>query len=178
MSLRIPRPLYELGQEAPLIPRQVDADLTDFKFSNDDSIASFQDAWCRVESPEYQNVRNKVTVVVGEGALHTNIQYLPEQTIVMVGNEPEQVKYMDYYTFIFQTARDQKEWITATGPRSTGLVYKQEVRALSQRLLVMPTYLNGYLWRQMCLYLLLLAMAFVKTLPPCMPLVHFMDWTI
>jgi hypothetical protein len=63
-----------------------------------------------------------VAIIVGESALHTNVQYIPEETIILLGNEPEQVKYMDYYAFNFQTAKGQKEWITATGPRNTALM--------------------------------------------------------
>jgi len=123
MAIRGREPLYELQGEAPEIPQAVH-DAVVFPFSNDDSIDSFKQARLRLGMPEYQDAQNRVAVLIGENALAaSNLAYLPEDTIVMLGNEPNEVRYMEKYCFNLQMANDLDGWMRAMIP-SFGL-YRQ-----------------------------------------------------
>jgi hypothetical protein len=133
MALREREPLYELLDEAPDIPATVH-DAVPFPFSNDDSMASFQEAMGRASTREYRRANNRVAVVIGESALvGANLRRITEDTIIMVGNDPNQVRYMADYAFNLQeVGNDQEKWLKSLIPRNEAYKIWHIARLLEQ----------------------------------------------
>jgi hypothetical protein len=101
-------PLHDLADDAPGISA---AGLQpDFPLSNDESAAYFDQARARVALPEYQQATNRTAVVVGESALMGTLQFIPEETIVVLDSQAEMCSFMDRYVDTLREAETRVEW--------------------------------------------------------------------
>jgi len=104
------RPLHELAEQAPpLSPIFRDHEIA-FPFSNDDLESSFQTALERTRTPEYAEATNRVAILIGESALANNIQYIPEETIILVDNRMGMCQYLGTYIDTLRQAPDPMSW--------------------------------------------------------------------
>ncbi len=115
-------PLLDLAAEAPaLYSLGYRSERVLFPFSNDECTAPYFDQLqVRTLTPEYQQARNRVAVVIGESGLAANLPFIPEDTIVVVDKSPDMCIFMQEYIAGLRTAKDRHEWgsrLHAVGPR-------------------------------------------------------------
>jgi|GEM_PF-977797 len=105
-------PLENLYYEAPVLPPNwYDHTNVAFPFSNDESAPYFEAVQTRSATPEYQQAKNRVAIVVGESALAANLKYIPEETIIILDNSMDMCLFMDFYVSILRTSATPDEWI-------------------------------------------------------------------
>lgn len=101
-------PLYGLADHAPDISGA--GVEPDYPLSNDESASYFDQARARVALPEYQEATNRTAVVIGESALMATLQFIPEETIVVLDSSAEMCNFMDRYVDTLREAETRIEW--------------------------------------------------------------------
>lgn len=111
VSLAPSRPLHELVADAPGVPWPEEAWIT-FPFANDECTAPyFKQLQARVETPGYQSASNRVALLVGESALAANLQYIPEETIILADRSSSMLLFMARYIDALRSMATPEEWM-------------------------------------------------------------------
>src|SRR5690348_15324706 len=98
-------PLPDLANDAPDLTGHMysSADVR-YPLSNDECTAPyFEQLSVRTETPEFQNAKNRVAILVGESGLAANLKYIPEETIVLLDTSPDMNIFMEMYVDSLRT---------------------------------------------------------------------------
>jgi hypothetical protein len=96
-------PSYELPAEHDFHPA--------YAFANDECAAlQFEAAEARQLTPDYRGASNRVAVVVGESSLAATLEWIPEETIVLLDSSSLMCNYMNDYTVWLQYASSLEDW--------------------------------------------------------------------
>jgi hypothetical protein len=105
------RPLHELAAEAPALDDEPFKPwLTDFPRANDESAIYWRQTRARTETAEYQKATNRTALLVGESSLISALPYIPEDTIIIINNNPHSSIYMQHYIDALRTAPTIQDW--------------------------------------------------------------------
>lgn len=142
LPLASSRPLFELADSTPSIEAVYDPDKTRYSFSNDESVGYFDQLQARVEAEDYRQATNRTAVVIGESSLAGVLQFIPEDTIVIVDNSPEMCAYMTRYVEALRVCETVEEWQEMMGLRQAKEIGENmRSRALGQ---IIEWDLSGY----------------------------------
>jgi len=123
------RPLEELYYDAPVLPAEwYNPARVDFPFSNDESAVYFEATQTRSETPEYQQAKHRVAIVIGESALAANLKHIPEETILVVDSSEDMCLFMDFYVNGLRTAKTPEEWLDRVGLRDYDVSDRHSMR--------------------------------------------------
>lgn len=104
-------PLHSLVDLAPEIPESPYMPHgVYFPFSNDESPLYFQQLVARTQTAEYQQATNRVALIVGESSLASAVQFIPEDTIVVLDSSDEMCVYIRDYVDSISNANTLSDW--------------------------------------------------------------------
>lgn len=104
-------PLYDLEGVAPRIHHNLyTPNKVLYPFSNDENLPYFEQLRARTDLPEYRQASNRVALLVGESSLAAAIQYIPEDTILLVDQSFEMCVFMKRYIEALREAESIADW--------------------------------------------------------------------
>lgn len=104
------RPLVELAAAAPSYDTE-ECYRVAFSFSNDECAAPyFHHLQMRQFSPDFRSASNRIALLVGESSLAACLQFIPEETIVLLDQSPLMCEHMNNYTVWLQYASSLDDW--------------------------------------------------------------------